>query len=314
MATGIKWEKKRVLQILFIVIFTIAIFYFFFTKISLSSVVEILFTADPLAISLSLLIMAILAGISGKRWQIILDAMNYNMSYKSCLTTIMASVPFSIITPAKAGDAIRAYFLKDKIPMTRTIGGVLSERLIDLSVLLIFVIISLVFYRSVDILFLLLLVFVGGIVFIIIISQSDSFPLKESWREKIQNLLLSLKSLVKTPKDFIRIIFLSILFWLLTIIQVSLFFTAVGIDVPFLFIMGNIPIAILIGMIPVSLGGMGTRDAAIILLFSSYALPDQLLSVGILFSLIRYWIPGLIGLLFINHMPVLTTGCLKNDE
>ena len=299
---------------LFIFIFTIAIFYFLFTKISFSSVVEILLSANPFAITISLLLVIPVVGISGKRWQIILNSMTYDLSYKYCLRIIIASIPFSMITPAKAGDVVRAYFLRDKIPMTITIGGVLSERLIDLLILLIFAITGLIFYQSSDILFLLCIILVGCGVLIIVLLRSHSLPVRESWRENIQNLSLSLKILIKSPKNFSQIVFFSIMMWILSLIQVSIFFIAVGIDVPFLFVVGGISLAILIGMIPVSLGGMGTRDTAIIVLFSSYAPPDKLLCVGILFSLIRYWIPGIIGLLLVYGMPVLKNEYLSIDE
>ena len=66
--------------------------------------------------------------------------------------------------------------------------------------------------------------------------------------------------------------------------------------------MANIPIAIFIGMIPVTLGGMGTRDAAIIYLFSEFGTPSELLGVGILFSLIRYWFLSVIGVAFMKKI------------
>ncbi len=81
-----------------------------------------------------------------------------------------------------------------------------------------------------------------------------------------------------------------------------MFFYALGSSVPLVVAMANIPIAIFIGLVPVTLGGMGTRDAAIIFLFSVFATPSQLLGVGILFSLFRYWLPSLIGIPFMRKI------------
>ena len=81
-----------------------------------------------------------------------------------------------------------------------------------------------------------------------------------------------------------------------------MFFYALGINIPLLFTIANIPIAIFIGLVPVTLGGMGTRDAAIIFLFSEYATPSELLGIGILFSIFRYWLLSLIGIPFMKKL------------
>jgi hypothetical protein len=45
---------------------------------------------------------------------------------------------------------------------------------------------------------------------------------------------------------------------------------------------------------------MGTRDAAIIMVFSGYATSSQLLAVALLFSLFRYWLLAIVGLPFMR--------------
>ncbi len=102
--------------------------------------------------------------------------------------------------------------------------------------------------------------------------------------------------------SFCFVFFYSLLIWFISIVQTMTFFYAVGTNVPLLFTVANIPIAIFIGLIPITLGGMGTRDAAIIFLFSEFATPEKLLGVGILFSIFRYWLLSLIGIPFMRKM------------
>jgi len=52
-------------------------------------------------------------------------------------------------------------------------------------------------------------------------------------------------------------------------------------------------------MIPLTFAGMGTRDTAFILLFSKFYEPSLMVSFGMLFSL-RYFLPGLIGLIWLR--------------
>ncbi len=77
------------------------------------------------------------------------------------------------------------------------------------------------------------------------------------------------------------------------------FFQAFRAAVPFSLILTYLPIAIFIGLIPVTLAGMGTRDAALIGFFSAYARPEQSLSVGIAYSVVAYWLMVVIGLGFL---------------
>jgi uncharacterized protein (TIRG00374 family) len=70
--------------------------------------------------------------IIAKRWQIILETIGYNFQYKECFNLIMAAFPLTSITPSKSGDVIKAYYLKDKIPASKTAGSVINRKDIDL--------------------------------------------------------------------------------------------------------------------------------------------------------------------------------------
>jgi len=240
--------------------------------------------------------------IAAKRWQILLRTIGYKSPFKECFSLILAAVPLTSITPSKSGDIIKAYYLKDKITASKTVGSILTERIFDVIMLISFSLIGMAFYQRfmfATITFGILFILIG---LIFMLHTHIHLPIKESWNRKVQNIALSMKTLSKNKKALLSIIFYSFLLWFLAIVQTLVFFYALGIKVPLLFSMANIPIAIFIGMIPVTLGGMGTRDTAIILLFSAYATPYQLLGVGILFSLFRYWLLSLIGIPFMRMM------------
>jgi hypothetical protein len=52
-------------------------------------------------------------------------------------------------------------------------------------------------------------------------------------------------------------------------------------------------------LLPLPLGGMGTRDAALIFLFVPYENAVVMASIGLLCSL-RYWLDSLVGLPFFH--------------
>ena len=298
-------NKQNVLKTVVVLAITIAIFYFIFTKIDFHSVVEVLSHASVFYLLMALLLMITYIPIIAKRWQTILETIGYKLQYKECFNLIMAAFPLTSITPSKSGDVIKAYYLKDKIPASKTVGSVITERMFDILTLVLFSLIGMTFckkYELAGITFAILVCIIA--VFLLAHAGFDfRLPIKSSWNEKIQNLTLSTKLLTKDNKRaFFFILSYSILIWFISIVQTVMFFYALGINVPLLFTIANIPIAIFIGLVPVTLGGMGTRDAAIIFLFSEYATSSELLGIGILFSVFRYWLISLIGIPFMRKM------------
>jgi hypothetical protein len=55
-----------------------------------------------------------------------------------------------------------------------------------------------------------------------------------------------------------------------------------------------VPIAIFIGLLPITIGGMGTRDAALMALFAPYEGAALMAGIGLLCST-RYWLDSLLG-------------------
>ena len=187
--------------------------------------------------------------------------------------------------------------------MSKTIGTVYTERVFELFSLIFLSFVGSLYYRNME--FLIILTPALLIVTLLFITPNANLriPLiNDSWNSKLQNIMLSMKSLTRCKKEFFVVTLLSLISWMCAVFQTMLFFYALGIDISFIFTIANIPIAIFIGMIPVTLGGMGTRDAAIIYLFSEFGTPSELLGVGILFSLIRYWFLSVIGVAFMKKI------------
>lgn len=296
--------NSSILKTVLVISITLIIFYLIFTKINFYSVADILLHANLFYLFIAFLLLFVIILITVKRWQTILETMGYNFRYKECFNLIMAAFPLTSITPSKSGDIIKAYYLKDKIPASKTAGSVITERLFDVLTLVLFSLIGMIFckkYELAGVAFTILVCIIA--IFLLMCAGFDfRLPIKSSWNEKIQNLIISTKLLIKDKRAFLDVMLYSFFVWSLGVVQTLMFFYALGINVPLLFTIANIPIAIFIGLVPVTLGGMGTRDAAIIFLFSGYATPSLLLGVGILFSFFRYWLVSLIGIPFMRKM------------
>ena len=73
---------------------------------------------------------------------------------------------------------------------------------------------------------------------------------------------------------------------------------ALGLEVGFFLNMALTPLAIFIGLLPMTLAGIGTRDAALIYFYLPYFSPASAAALG-LFCTLRYVLPALFGLPFI---------------
>lgn len=292
---------QKAIKPLLVTIITLSIFYIIFTKIDATSVIQVLSSANLFYISASILILALLIPIAVFRWQMILKVTGHPLPFWRCFNIFMAALPLTSISPSKSGDVVKAYYLKDEFPMSKTIGTVYTERVFDLFALIFLSFAGSLFYRNMEFLIILTPALFIVTLFFITPKANLKIPfIKDSWNSKLHNIMLSMRSLTRCKKEFLVVTFLSLTSWILAVFQTMLFFYALDIDIPFIFIMANIPIAIFVSMIPVTLGGMGTRDAAIIYLFSEFGTSVELLSVGILFSLVRYWLPSLMGLPYIK--------------
>lgn len=262
----------------------------------------VLSRANLLYLLISLLPLTLSILISVKRWQTIIGAMGYSMPSTRCFNVLMASTPLASVTPMKLGDTVRSYYLRNEIPPTRVIGSVLTERIFDLFILVSLSLMGVIIYQKFEFTFIVLGALVFLTVLVFVLHTDLRFSVMKSWVKKLEGITFSMKALTKNKKTFFTVMLHSLAYWVLGVVQVLFFFYALGINVPPLFVVTYIPIAIFIGLIPVTVGGMGTRDAAIIFLFSDFAALEKLLGVGILFSIFRYWLLSLAGIPFMHKM------------
>lgn len=90
----------------------------------------------------------------------------------------------------------------------------------------------------------------------------------------------------------------SLVLWTLHLLQIDCFLKAAGVFVPWTVASARIPAAIFAGLLPISFCGIGTRDSALVWLFSDLAPTPAMAAVGALTAL-RYLVPGAAGIAFV---------------
>ena len=139
-----------------------------------------------------------------------------------------------------------------------------------------------------------------GIAGMFLLYKARNINSNNRFLKHIKDIGYATRCLIYNRKYFITIFSIGIFIWLGSAFQILLIYSAVGKHVPLTFGIAVVPIAILIGTLPITIAGMGTRDLSLVYLFSAYSTNSASISVGILFSFLRYWILALIGIPFLS--------------
>lgn len=115
-----------------------------------------------------------------------------------------------------------------------------------------------------------------------------------------------------TLGDYFRLAWLRLPIHVSLIISMYVVLTMFGVTVPFLAILGNIPLVVLVGTLPITPGGLGTSNAAMIKLLSPHLsgaifdhgfTPAQLLlAASLLWMFSNYLLKTLFGILCLNFV------------
>ena len=226
---------------------------------------------------------------------------------------ILAASSLNLLLPSKMGDLSKGYFLKNKgkMDLKRGTNVVIFERYIDLVALGVLALTGILVtgewgYSSL-VMTLFAILILGGFLLI----QKGGLPVLEKFKlgSNIQSFLVDtgdyLGELKKNSLDFLWVILMSLFLWFLHLLQFYCIFLALETGISLFGVFSQVPLAILAGLIPITLAGVGTRDAALIALFSGTVPLASMVFVG-LFASFRYLVPGLLGLPFLNRYIIKT--------
>ena len=224
---------------------------------------------------------------------------------------ILAASVLNLVLPSKMGDVAKAWFMKERghLGASQALALVVFEKACDMLSLLLWCAFGLLLYPQKDALFWLMTAAVaGGLVVGLAMLGWPAFSefafqcagrvapakvvaklarLQTAWRE-MQACFWG------RPQRLALVAVTSVGIWLLHLLQIWMFVLALRGQVPFLANLALAPLAILAGLLPLTLAGIGTRDAALILFYQPYLAAPVAAALGLLCTL-RYVLPALAG-------------------
>lgn len=253
----------------------------------------------------------------GSAWRLTLLApKGSGVRLREATRLTLAASAMNAVLPSKLGDITKAYFMRDHGLRSGAVAlaVVILEKSLDLLALVAWCVLGLSIHRlgagrppvgAAP----MAVALVAGVA----ITGSPRFArgatwlltrcLPKGWRDRVHELSgawqqLQTRLLTDRPRS-LRIASISILLWLLHLVQIWIFLLALGARIPFLVHLGLAPLAILAGLLPFTLAGVGTRDAALVFLYAPYVGPAAAAALGLLCTL-RYVIPAIGGAPFFS--------------
>lgn len=259
------------------------------------------FLAVVREVKVSFLVLAMVIGFSGPflstlRWQMVLALNGSHTKFAKIFSVIMATWPLSLL-PARAGDFARSYPLLREIKPSVSIAATIFEKIIDVSLLLLISSFGF-FYLKLYPYGLFLLLLGLSLVPLVFLAKTILRYLPEFIAKKLQAMFVTFRFADLKSQFFGFALGASLLNWLASIAEVWLLFAAFGADVGVTDIAAYLPLAIFIGLLPITIAGIGTRDAAMVAFFLSKAAPAQSLAAGIGYTFIGYILFAIIGIPF----------------
>jgi glycosyltransferase 2 family protein len=278
-----------------------------YSQLDLAAFRAAFLNCDPLWLLLSLSMVVPLTLITALRF---LRLSRNQLQFGESIRLILVAGTLNLVLPSKMGDIAKAYFLQSDHRYT---GGdalaiVVFEKSFDMLALFLWFLVGFLFLPSVIPWFYALLILAGSVILIALLVSRTMLAsirrvlgacLPRSLEARTSQLLDSFAAaqgaLRRDTGRTMNMGLLSLFLWLLHLLQIAGFTLAIGAEIPFEAQLALAPACILAGLLPLTFAGIGTRDAAVIILYAPYLEPPAAAVLGMLMTC-RYLLPGVIGI------------------
>jgi glycosyltransferase 2 family protein len=250
--------------------------------------------ADPWLMALAVLVLVAVPAVSIPRWRAILRRLGHALPLSLITRSLYIGAFFNQFLPSSiGGDAWRIWFCtRAGVPLGIATSSVLIERLVGLlAVLLCFCLTFPILLGRVGddpvrwLLWLLFASCFGAILGLTVIAIAARKLERFRPLRPLAALGFALASVARSS-DVPLLIWSGILGQLVAIVAFYLICRSVGAPLSFIACAVTLPPGLLVALIPVSLGGWGIREGALIVLLGFYDIsPEQALVVSALFGL-----------------------------
>ncbi len=294
----------------FLPLIGLTLFAYIIWKAGVHRILNVLARVNIFYLILSFIIFFPRIFISTYKWQMIAKKQGIEVKLTRLVKINLIGLFYGTITPLWIGDAIRIFYLKQesKTSMGKCTSNFLMDQLIELFSLFILAIIgSILLIKFFPKIFTTLLIVFLIILFVALIFKNRKMGkrildfaykiiLPEKFREEGKNYSEEFYKDMPSVKFLLIPLLIEIFSYSLFFLQIYIVAMALHIHAPLYAFIFIYPIASLIGQIPVTISGFGTREGALIKLFSIYGIDaSKIVALSITSYFITFLIPAMIG-------------------
>ena len=271
---------------------------FLFSRISFETFPTIWANVSMVWVFLAVCVLALGHALSIIRWRYLLFAVGVQLPVIEATKIYFGNLIIAKWTPAYSGDFLRAVYLKHRLPTTEGAAIIMIESLIDVFTLFSFVTFGALVMR--DWFFLVIgilgILFLGCVFLFFRSALIEHLPFAQTFAVRWRIIF---RSPVGSPRVLFVALLCSIFIWLQTVFFVQLLFLAFGESlISFFHILTVQPIITLFALLPVTLGGLGTREAAMLFFYSPMVAAPLVFMVALVYSFVSLILFPLVGVLF----------------
>jgi len=287
----------------------IVIFIYILFKIDLGQVLTEIWGADLLFLFGALILILVLIIIQTIKWYMIARKQKIRVPFSVALKINFISNFYGFITPSKLGTLIRADYLKKYGSFSKGITNFVIDKAMDIFSLFSLAIIMGYFFKdrfnffSWGYLIIILIVFI--LLFLVFYNPKSSRLLlgflyrhliPKKLKDKIDVDFDSFYADLPKKRFLILVFGVNILTWINTYLITYLVGLSLGINLPFVYFLAILPLATIVAQIPITINGLGTREAALIGLFSFFGIAAvKVFSMSILSMILASILPAIIA-------------------
>lgn len=286
--------------------------------VDLSEVWRQLKLSDPLLILSAIVLILPQVALRAYRWQQMLAWEDINCPFRIALSFYFAGIYIGLMTPGRLGEMAKAFFLKKRemASISQALPSIIADRCLDLYCLSLVAAISLHYLGlggGSPVADALIILAVGGTPWLLIyIWRSGRLSnwivnlVAQRWGDKWGGIFESFSGVAERliSRRMTHMMALTIASYGVYFLQTWLIGRSVGLELNYTAVAMAVSIAILIGYAPITIAGLGTREAVLIYIFSQFGVSAAAtLSFAIIYNLVYIVCMGGVSALFWLALP-----------
>ena len=297
----------------------IALFIYLASKIGWGKLYDAFANANMYFLLLALILTFFYTLIQAKKWDMIIKRQGIHVNFYDVAVMQVKSVFYGVVTPGRIGSFIKAVYLRDKLDTNfgKAVSSVLIDKVLD--TLSIFAIAFfggiLLAQKFLDIGYVIVFVFIAILILTYIIFNKELTKkmltvfynkfLPQKYKDKARESFYSFYENMPSKKALILPFIVNIISWVWTYSIGYTVSLALGMNVNYFVLISMYSIASIVTLIPITVSGIGTREATLVGLLSVFGVEaGKVVAMSLLAYFIAGIIPALVGLFYV----------IKNDK